>query len=77
MIRFLEIPPLRSPRLPQFEAIAFGIGGPTETAIVVVFDPVVDRDTRGPELRQHGVDLVILMRKFCAEQDWFCPDFGM
>jgi hypothetical protein len=43
----------------------------------VVFDPVVDRDTRGPELRQHGVDLVILMRKFCAEQDWFCPDFGM
>jgi hypothetical protein len=34
---------LFGPRLPELEAIAFGVGGPAEAAVVVVFDSVIDR----------------------------------
>ena len=44
-------------RLPELEAVAFGVGGPAEAAVVVVFDLVVDAGAGGAELGEHGVEV--------------------
>src|SRR3990172_3945323 len=45
------------PWLPELEAVALGIGRPAEAAELMVLDPLVDLDTRGPKLGEHRVEV--------------------
>src|SRR3981189_719735 len=44
--------------LPEFDAVAFGIGDPGEAAVVEVFAVGVDGDACGGELGEEGVEVV-------------------
>src|SRR5260221_2724916 len=46
-----------SSRLPEFKAIAFRVSRPTEAAIVIIFDPIVNLHARRAKLRQHRIEV--------------------
>src|SRR5919204_5003737 len=50
-----RVPALR--RLPELEAIPFGVGSPAETTVRRLLDPLVGGDAGSAQLREHRVEV--------------------